>query len=230
MKKILKITAISLLLLMLVSTVAFFVWAGEYYKADQKAISLLENENVEQHDRYTVISPEGEAETGIIFYPGAKVEAIAYLPILQKLADEGYLCILVEMPFNLAFFDSSAADGAYELASEIDNWYISGHSLGGGMAADYAQNNAEKIEGLILMGSYIYGDYPPEKSLTIYGTFNSNLEKGIDYTENIVVIEGGNHAQYGNYGKQDGDPDATITAEEQQDITVDAIVNFIENN
>ena len=80
------------------------------------------------------------------------------------------------------------------------------------------------------MGAYIYGDYPPEKALTIYGTFNSNLEKDINYTENIVKIEGGNHAQFGNYGKQKGDPDATISSDEQQNITVTAIVDFIESN
>jgi len=63
--------------------------------------------------------------------------------------------------------------------------------------------------------------------LTVYGTFNSNLEKDIHYKENIVVIQGGNHAQFGNYGKQKGDPDATITAEEQQNITVKAVADFL---
>jgi hypothetical protein len=47
--------------------------------------------------------------------------------------------------------------------------------------------------------------------------------------ENIVVIEGGNHAQFGNYGKQKGDPDATISREEQQDKAVEAIKEFLEN-
>jgi pimeloyl-ACP methyl ester carboxylesterase len=99
--------------------------------------------------------------------------------------------------------------------------------MGGAMASNYASKNQNKLDGLILLGAYIYGDYPPSKALTIYGTFNSNLEKNIKYTENIVIIEGGNHAQFGNYGKQKGDPDATISAEEQQTITVNAIVEFV---
>ena len=94
----------------------------------------------------------------------------------------------------------------------------------------YASKNQDKVDGLILLGAYIYGDYPPSKALTIYGTFNSNLEKNINYTENIVIIEGGNHAQFGNYGKQKGDPDATISAEEQQTIAVNAIVEFIKRS
>ena len=49
-----------------------------------------------------------------------------------------------------------------------------------------------------------------------------------DYTENVVVIEGGNHAQFGNYGKQKGDADATISREEQQNIAVEAVGKFLE--
>ena len=80
---------------------------------------------------------------------------------------------------------------------------------------------------MILLGAYVYGDYPPEKSLTIYGTFNTSVADAINYSDNIVVIEGGNHAQFGNYGKQTGDPDATISSEEQQNIAVIAIDEFI---
>ncbi len=99
--------------------------------------------------------------------------------------------------------------------------------MGGAMASDYASKHQEKVEGLILMGAYIYGNYPAENTLTVYGTFNTSVAEKIDYTDNSVVIEGGNHAQFGNYGKQKGDPDATISTEEQQDITVEAIMEFL---
>ena len=100
--------------------------------------------------------------------------------------------------------------------------------MGGAMASDYASKHQDKVEGLILLGAYIYGNYPAENSLTVYGTFNTSVAKKINYTENIVVIEGGNHAQFGNYGKQKGDPDATISSEEQQNIAVEAIRGFLE--
>ncbi len=41
-----------------------------------------------------------------------------------------------------------------------------------------------------------------------------------------VVIEGGNHAQFGDYGIQPGDNVATISAAEQQTQIVDATVIF----
>ena len=80
------------------------------------------------------------------------------------------------------------------------------------------------------MGAYIYGDYPEQNALTVYGTFNTSVAEKINYTENIVVIEGGNHAQFGNYSKKKGDPDATISSEEQQNITVEAIKEFLEKS
>ena len=47
-----------------------------------------------------------------------------------------------------------------------------------------------------------------------------------DYKE--FVIMGGNHAQFGDYGRQAGDGIAAITAAEQQQVAVDEIVAFIE--
>ena len=54
------------------------------------------------------------------------------------------------------------------------------------------------------------------------------MEDHIQYTENIVEIEGGNHAQFGNYCPQKGDLPAAISAEEQQAQTVEAIQSFLE--
>ncbi|MEA5141974.1 MAG: alpha/beta hydrolase [Oscillibacter sp.] len=110
---------------------------------------------------------------------------------------------------------------------EIQHWYIAGHSMGGAMASSYAAMLPDKAEGLLLMDAYLYGDYLTQQTLTVYGTFNAGLEKNIYYTDNIVKIEGDNHAQFGNYGRQKGDPDATISADEQPRITVQAIADFI---
>lgn len=229
--KALKITLISILSLIMICVGGFLIWANDYYHAEDMVVATIQGDNsIKVIDNLTIIYPSVPSDTCIIFYPGAKVEAIAYMPLLEKLKSEGYTCVLVTMPLNMAIFDVNAADKIFEKLPDIKHWYIAGHSMGGAMASDYASKHQDKVDGLILMGAYIYGDYPPKKALTIYGTFNSNLEKDINYTENILKIEGGNHAQFGNYGKQKGDPDATISAEEQQTITVNAIVEFIESN
>ncbi len=224
----LKISLISLAALLVVLTVGFYVYVSDYYKADETAVAVMSgNSDIRIEDNLTILSPSYPTDTALIFYPGAKVEAIAYLPILEKLKQNGITCVLVKMPFNMAIFDVNAADKVFDKLPDIKNWYIGGHSMGGAMASSYASKHKEAVKGLILLGAYIYGDYSAKDALTVYGTFNSNLEKNINYTENIVVIEGGNHAQFGNYGRQKGDPDATISTEEQQDIAVTAIMEFI---
>ena len=132
------------------------------------------------------------------------------------------------MPFHMAIFDSDAAEDVMTQFPEIEHWYLAGHSMGGAMASKFAAEHPDEVDGLILMGAYIYGDYPDEDTLTIYGSLNQSVEDHIDYTENIVEIEGGNHAQFGNYGLQKGDPMAEISAEEQQKQTVEAIEAFLE--
>lgn len=229
MRKARIITLISVLTVLLVSASSFLLWASSYYHAEESAVALMaDSSSVEMTDRLILLPPNTPNGTGILFYPGAKVEAIAYLPILDKLRDRGYSCALVKMPLNMAIFDANAADGVITKLPDIQKWYIAGHSMGGAMASSYASKNPDKVEGLLLLGAYLYGNYPEEKALTVYGSFNDNLEPKITYTKNIVKIEGGNHAQFGNYGKQKGDPDATISAEKQQDMAVEAIVRFIE--
>lgn len=230
-KKRIKIIFSIVMAVLFISITAFVGWASFYYKAEPIAIEIMENDNnISVIDNFTIIQALEPSNTALIFYPGAKVEAISYLPMLEKLKQNGITSIIVKMPFNMAIFNSNAADDVFKLLPNIKNWYIGGHSMGGAMASNYASKNMDKVKGLILLGAYVYGDYPPDHALTIYGTFNSNLEKNIDYTENIVIIEGGNHAQFGNYGKQKGDPTATISSDQQQNIAVDAIIKFIDKN
>jgi dienelactone hydrolase len=209
---------------------AFYIYTSDYYRADEVAIAVMQSEAITLvEDNFIVLSPNVPGDTAVIFYPGAKVEYISYLPLMEKIKQSSNVtCILVKMPFNMAIFDSNAANKIISRFPDIENWYIAGHSMGGAMASDYASKNQDKIRGLLLFGAYIYGNYPDENALTVYGSFNTSVEEKINYTENIVVIEGGNHAQFGNYGKQKGDPDATISSEKQQNIAVAAVHQFLE--
>lgn len=223
MKKLIKYSVITLML----TLVAFGFYVNDYYKAVDVVVETSSQSTVTIIDNMTLIEPIQNTDTAMIFYPGAKVEHTAYFPILSNLASQGIACVLIDMPFNMAIFDVNAADDALKILTEYDKIYIAGHSMGGAMASSYASKNPDKIDGLILLGAYIYGDYPDENALTIYGSYNDNLESKMNYTENIVKIEGGNHAGFGNYGSQKGDPDGDITADEQQQIAVDAIIEFI---
>lgn len=207
---------------------AFAWYVSDYYRAEDTALEVLaQNNNITVQDNLTVLSPSYPTDTALIFYPGAKVEAEAYLPLLDQIRQTGVTCILVHMPFNMAIFDWDAAEDILPRFPEIRHWYMAGHSMGGAMASQFASEHPEQLDGLILLRAYIYGDYPDDDALTVYGSLNQSVEDHIDYTENIVEIQGGNHAQFGNYGPQKGDLPATISAQEQQEQTVAAIEDFI---
>lgn len=207
---------------------AFFWYASDYYRAEDVALEVMaQDSGISVQDNLTILSSSVPSDTAIIFYPGAKVEA-AYLPLLDKIRQTGVTCILVDMPFHMAIFDSNAAQDVMEDFPEYSHWYIAGHSMGGAMASQFAASHPDEVDGLILLGAYIYGDYSPQDTLTIYGSLNQSVEDKLDYTENVVEIQGGNHAQFGNYGPQKGDLPATISAEEQQNQTVDVIRTFLE--
>ena len=226
-KKILLVAG-ALLLLLVILAGAFFWYVSDYYRAEDVALEVLaQDTGISVQDNLTILSPSYSTDTAIIFYPGAKVEAEAYLPLLDQIRQTGVTCILVHMPFHMAIFDPNAAENVMAQFPQIQHWYMAGHSMGGAMASQFASKHPDEVDGLILLGAYIYGDYPDEKALTVYGSLNQSVEDHIDYTENIVEIEGGNHAQFGNYGPQKGDLPATISAEEQQAQAVTAIEAFL---
>ena len=218
----------SVLLLLVILGGAFFWYVSDYYRAEDVALEVMaQDSGITVQDDLTILSPTYPTDTAIIFYPGAKVEPEAYLPLLDQIRQTGVTCILVHMPFRMAIFDADAAEEVIARFPEFQHWYVAGHSMGGAMASKFASEHPDQVDGLILLGAYIYGDYPDEKTLTIYGSLNQSVEDHIDYTENIVEIEGGNHAQFGSYGLQRGDPPAEITPQEQQARTVEAISDFL---
>ena len=216
--------------------IAAFVYLQIYYHADDEAKKYLESGSTvtvtETSNGYLFDGPgEGSA---VIFYPGAKVEGTAYAPLLHKLAEEGVDCFLVEMPFRMAIFGQSRADSLIE-EYDYENWYMAGHSMGGMCAANYAAAHDE-IKGLVLLASYSTKELRNDlKVLSVYGSEDGCLDRGAyeknkanlpaGFTE--VIIEGGNHAYFGNYGEQSGDGKALINSSEQQERTVDAVLEMI---
>lgn len=224
--------------MLLIVIVGGGIYVNNYYHADDTAIAALESDSevtVETNENMTVFSPDDPA-AGFIFYPGGKVEYTAYAPLMHSLAENNILCILVEMPFNLAVLDVDAAEGIPEQFSEIETWYIGGHSLGGSMAASCAADNVETYDGLVLLASYSTADLSDTemKVISIYGSEDKvlNLDKFNEYQSNLpdtfegYIIDGGCHAYFGSYGPQDGDGTPTITVEEQTEKTTELLVDF----
>ena len=154
-KKILMTLSIILILCM----GGFGIYVNDYSHAQNDALEILNHKNVEKvNSNLITLTPEKKSDVGIIFYPGAKVENTAYLPLLEQITNKGYNCYLLKMPFNMAIFNKNAANKIINQYPNIKHWYICGHSMGGAMASSYVSKNKDKVDGLILLGSYIYGD------------------------------------------------------------------------
>ena len=158
-------------------TAACALYLGDYYRADTEALEAFAPAapvvSEEWKDGTLIIRPEGrDPVAGLIFYPGGKVEHTAYTPLMEALASEGILCVLVEMPFRLAVLDMNAAEGIPEAFPEVERWYLGGHSLGGSMAASYLASHTEDFDGLILLGSYSTADLSGTdlSVLSVYGS------------------------------------------------------------
>ena len=217
-----------------------YAYVSDYYHADEIALEAMayqtDSVQTEQDGNVTWFVPENST-TGLIFYPGGKVEHTAYAPLMRACAEQGILCALVQMPGNLAVLDANAADGLQQEHPEVTTWYIAGHSLGGAMASNYAAAHSEDFDGLILLAAYSTKDLTQTtlRVLSVYGSEDGvmnreSYEKNwsnlpADTTE--VILDGGCHAQFGSYGPQDGDGIPTISGEEQIRQTAEAITAFV---
>lgn len=235
----LRIVVIVALVLGIVGAGGFAAYVGDYYHADATAeAALVSTDDVQVstlEDGDIAFVPQAP-QAGIVFYPGGKVQAEAYAPLMQALAKHGFLCVITPMPFNLAVFDVNAADGVQEQFPQVHKWILMGHSLGGSMAAAYADGHDGPWAGLVLLGAYSTSDLSDNNLdiLSIYGSNDGvmNRQAYEDNSDNIYsraaeyIITGGNHAQFGNYGPQKGDGTPTISAEKQQADVADAIADY----
>ena len=238
-KKLRLVLAI-ILAVVIVCAGAFAVYVNDYYRAEETAVQAMAVDGAvsvyELTDSLTVFAPE-EPLAGLIFYPGGKVEHTAYAPLLRTCAERGILCVLVQMPCNLAVLNVNGADGIHERFPEISHWDIGGHSLGGAMAASYASGHVNELDGVVLLAAYSTEDLTQSglAVCSIYGSEDGvmNKEKYDASKANLpddaveFVIVGGCHAGFGCYGPQDGDGTPQISSEDQINQTVGEIIRMV---
>ena len=222
--------AIAMLAVIIAAVVGFFAYTSDYYRPGEIATGLSEELAASGGLRETNVGitlGEADAEVGIVLYPGAKVDPRAYVPLAQELASKGYYCVIAKMPFNLAFF-----------GIDVHEWWIAGHSLGGAMAAQFASTHADELEGVLLLAAYAATDLSAS-GLTVETAYGSNdgvlnrdaLEQNaanLPSGSRTDVIEGGNHAGFGDYGPQNGDGENALGARAQWQETAALVMQTVE--
>ena len=170
--------------------------------------------------------------TALVFYQGAKVDALAYAPLMTRIAEGGVDCFVADMPFNVATFDTNRAD-RFINNYQYDEWIAMGHSMGGLEIANYVDAHPGTFKKLFLLASY--PSKPVDEDVEFYSIYGSNDEclNRDNYKKcksnwpskaTEIVIDGGNHSQFGNYGGQSLDGVAGISPDVQQGVVVEAVL------
>ena len=212
---------------LIAALVAFVLWAENPMTAE--AGPLAEVAYVDTPNG-VVLTPDEPNGTGLVFIAGARVEPQAYAAKLEGLVDAGVTVVIARPTLNFAIFEYRPLSAFESLGPDVDTWFVGGHSLGGVKACQYASETA----GLILFGSYCASDVSgPVLSISATNdglSTPTKIEDAAHYlpkNARFVEIDGGNHAQFGDYGVQPGDGDSAITdAEFEQQLTA-AVLEFI---
>jgi pimeloyl-ACP methyl ester carboxylesterase len=228
----------------------FLLWL--FYSVQARGIDpavLQSDEQVTVTETADTISftPQNPNAAGLIFYPGSLVDPHAYAPLTHAVAEHGYTVTIFKLPLRTASFGNqeaelmAATETFIKSDQAIQRWYVAGHSRGAAIAGRFAHAHGDLLTGLILIGT----SHPKEAAYDlsdasftvtkIYAT-NDGLASVAEIEANAyllpadtrwVEIEGGNHAQFGYYGTQLGDNRATSSREEQQRLTVQAILTAL---
>lgn len=227
---------------LVVAVASFVLWASNPAQPRALALAALEDSatvDVTIADGLISFEPLSveRRPLGVVFLPGGLVDPRAYAPILRPLAEAGYVTVTMNVTLNLAILDGNSADRARAAFPEISQWAVGGHSLGGATAGAYALAKGD-LEAIFFLGAFPNGDMSstPLPSASIYGDLDGL--RPLDEVENsravmppgteYVLVAGGNHAGFGDYGDQAGDLPATIPLEQQHAETVAAILALLE--
>ena len=208
---------IGLSILVIVFLVGIINWIGTSYKPGQLALDSLVSDNKVE----------------------VTVDGKAYAPLCKAIAENGYEVIILDMPLNFAMLAPNKAEKVIKEHDHIKSWVVGGHSLGGVVASRFAAKN-KNVDGVVLLASYPSNDDLKQlgkEVVSIWGSkdgvikFENLIESKDKLPEDTtyVEIEGANHAQFGDYGKQKGDYDALISEEKQLNITLNSIVKLLKN-
>jgi len=184
------------------------------------------------------MSPEGSTTTkGLVFYPGARVDARAYQDILAPVVGAGYRVVILKEPLGLSLLDGNQARGAMKDNPDITTWAVGGHSLGGVSASSFALHNAE-IKGLVLYASYPVESLRGRTGLSVLSVSGSSdglsTPAKIDASRQLLAadtefaaVRGGVHAFFGDYGNQPGDGEPAVSRVSAQQQIAAATVSFL---
>lgn len=222
-RRVLVIAALSVAGILIAGIVGILIWSQvgvmDAEPGPLDAVRTDDRVAMSEVDGSVVLEPvSGPAEVGLVFVPGAKVQAEAYAAILADVVAEDDVTVVITRPWlNLAFFDPRPLSSFTELVPDVDTWLVGGHSLGGVRACQLAPD----ADGLVLFASYCATDLSDSGAavLSLSGSEDGlTTPQKVDDNRHLlpadttfVEIPGASHASFGHYGPQSGDGTPTIS-------------------
>jgi predicted alpha/beta-hydrolase family hydrolase len=200
---------------------------------------------VDRHEALEFRPARTQRGSGLIFFCGSGVAAQAYAPMLRPIAEAGYPVFVIKLPYRFAPLEVhkeaaiARARTVMTTHRDVSRWVVAGHSLGGALAARMIRADPANIAAMVLIGT----THPKQDDLSairipVTKLYASN--DGVAPRDRVLAtkallpthtrwieIRGGNHSQFGHYGHQLFDGDATITRESQQAITRAALLDSL---
>lgn len=232
------------------ATVVFVAWSLIAYRpsADARAATISDAAIAVTHqDGIWAFEPAtpSTVTTALVFFPGALVDPIAYAPLLRAAAAAGFRAYMIELPRRGAFGggdDPEVMRRLDRLLARPDaprRWVAAGHSRGAVVVCDVAVAPRPGLGGLVLIGT----SHPRDVDLSglavpvtkIVGTrdglasqaeVEGNRSK-LPAATRWVWVDGGNHSHFGWYGFQPGDGRPTISAEQQRETMIRAVLDLL---
>lgn len=225
-----------------VGWVGVLAWLRPFPAGPDALAALQSDQTVTVVDHPTSIelipSVPAPSTVGLVFSPGARVDARAYAALLRPAAEAGYLVVILKEPFGLAITQVGQSAGPIADHPEIGRWAVGGHSLGGVSAAWFAGDHLDTVDGLLLWASFPNDDMSADTSLQVESIYGSNdllatpadIERSkskLPPDATFTEIEGGVHAYFGDYGEQPGDGQPSIGRDEASAQISAATVDFL---
>lgn len=179
----------------------------------------------EDHTKISFIAKE-QKKLEILFFPGGLVDPKSYIPLGRSIGELGYNFHIIKMPWRMSTKGYNNIKNLFDLNQNKD-FILGGHSQGGKMAAQFVFENPTLMSGLMLLGTSHPRDIDLSNidipTIKIYAELDG-LASVQEVLENqnklpkraeLKLIQGGNHSQFGYFGRILFDKKATISRKEQ---------------
>lgn len=231
-----------------VSVTAWLVWNMQAHGVPAHVRESSSDVRVIESSTHVLFEPTGQSQgTPIVFLPGGGVDPDAYLPFVRQWAEDGHPVALVYLPWRVAFTEGAQAEVWQRIEAVTNRWpnerfVLAGHSRGAALSAQFAASHADRLAGLVLIGTTHPRDHDlsrlPLPVLKVAGTrdcvapLDDSQRNAVRLppTTTWAVIEGANHAQFGHYGSQLGDCSAGISRDAQQTQTHEQVSAWLLSN